>query len=179
MIATTIKPMVFFNRNIIKTNWKRINESPLKRAGLLVRRIARGSIRRGSAPKKGSPFAKARAQRRPSKRGRPPKSWRRGGTPPFKMIYSLANRLGTSAIVGMVGFGKGGPPVPGLQEHGGTAVRRVLKRVGQRRTKKGRIARNIMGLVRTSVRYPKRPFMQPALEKARSKLPPLWRRSLN
>jgi len=183
--------LTFFDRSVIRRNWRKINESPMKKAGLLVRRIARGSIRRGRLTKAG--------YKRPSKPGRPPKSWREGK--PFKMIYSIPGRLGASVLVGMVGFGQRGEPPPGLMEHGGKATRKVNIR------EKGRVGRNKLGrfisvrakrrkaeaykrLVKEgrireshpasvqAVRYPSRPFMQPALMKAKPRLPRLWRGSL-
>lgn len=160
--------IVFFDRNVIKRRWNRMNKGPLQRAGLLVRKIARGSIKRGKkGGKAGLP-------------GRPPKSRQPGGTPPFKLIFTLPQRRGffTEQVVGMVGFGGAGQPIPGLQEEGGFAQRRVFVPGGQRRTKKGRFGRKVKKPIRKIVRYPKRPFMKPALAKASPKLPALWRNSL-
>lgn len=169
---------VFFDRKIIKRNWKVINESPLKKAGLVVRKVARQSIRRGKTIKTVLPKNK----RKPSPAGRPPKSWKSGKTPPFKMIYSVPEKLGTSVVVGMIGFGKASGstmPVPGLMEHGGTARRRVFVKAGQRRTKKGRFGRIFRKPVVRSVRYPERAFMNPALKKVRTKLPHYWKGAFN
>ena len=164
MLLPAIRPrfkMVFFDRRIIsRTNWKKMNQGPLHKAGMLVRRIARGSIRRGRINRKGG--------RTPSKIGMAPKSWGRGKTPPFKMIFTLPSRLGTNQIVGMVGFTKGmSTPVPGRHEHGLPGSSRVFKN----KASKGKRVRKI-------VRYPKRPFMTPALIRAKSLLPQLWRGSL-
>lgn len=197
MIGATVKTRMFtFDRKVIKTNWKKINESPVKKAGLLVRRIARSSIRRGNhrglnkdikqgrdawgrfQSKQGvNPFERKIRERKHSKPGKPPRSWQRGSTPPFKMIYSVPDAMGTSTVVGMVGFGSSNP-VPGLHEHGGTATRRVYTKVRQHRTKRGRFGKNRYKPMRKVVSYPKRPFMQPALDKAKTKLPPLWDGSL-
>lgn len=178
-----IKPkfkLEYFDRSIIKKNWRKINESPIKKAGLQVRKIARGSIRRGNlkGKGKGNPFERAKSERKPSKAGKPPKSWGRGKSPPFKMIYSVPNRLGTSAVVGMIGFG-GSNPVPGLMEHGGTGRRRVFVTTNkQRRTKKGRFGKKLRKPMIKTVRYPERPFMFPALMKAKDRMPQLWKGSL-
>ena len=140
--ALRYKTVVNFDRRVIKTNWNKINESPLKKAGLEVRRIARGSVRRGNP---GTP----RHKRKPGKQR--PKSWVPGNDAPFKLIFSVPNRLATSVLVGFVGFG-GPNPAPGLHEHGGTAVRRVFADAGQRRTKKGRFGKKITKLKRKTVR---------------------------
>lgn len=152
MIAPKLHTLVTFDRSVIRSNWSRMNRRPLGRAGMLVRRIARGSIRRRKAGKY-------------SPAGSPPFSHWPGGTPPFKMIYSVPDRLGTSEVVGMVGFG-GSPPTPGLHEHGGTAVRGTFL-TGPRKGQK---------LV---ARYRPRPFMAPALKKGRDKMPQYWRGALS
>lgn len=157
--------MVFFDRSVIKTNWKKINQTPLTKAGLLVRRIARGSIRRG---KKGG---------KPGRPGQPPKSRQAGSTPPFKMIYSVPSWFNTSVIVGMIGFG-GSNPVPGLQEHGGTAMRWVSDKLDGGRDKRGRFTKHKRTRSRRNINYPERPFMVPALGKAVPRLPLLWSSSV-
>ena len=156
--------LVAFDRSVIRRNWNAINETPLKRAGLLVRGIARGSIRR--QPNK----------RRYSRPDRPPRSHQSGKTPPFKMIYSVPEQLGSSVIVGMVGFGGSGEPVPGLHEHGGSAKRSVM--VWKTRHKRDGRRGPVLEFVRKTVRYPKRPFMLPALEKGKAKMPQLWRNAV-
>lgn len=168
----------YFDRSIIKRNWQRMNETPGKKAGLLVRRIARQSIRRGGK------------KRKPSLPGRPPHSHKTGATPPFKMIFSLPSGL-AQTIVGMVGFGtKGGEPVPGTHEHG--LVRQVIIRDPTKRRKANKrqaaTARRMFleGVLKPPERtfqlqprkYPERPFMVPALQKAAPKLPALWANSL-
>lgn len=159
----------YFDRKIIKRNWSKINEKPLKRSGLLIRRIARGSIRRGGKRKKAS---------RP---GTPPRSHKQGKTPPFKMIFSVPERFETRVVVGMVGFTSGGrsrDKAPALAEHGGTAQRRVFVKAGRHRTKRGRLGRTRYKPKVKTVRYPARPFMVPALDKAKPRLPRLWEGSL-
>lgn len=178
----------YFDRSIIKTNWRRINDSPIKKGGLLVRKIARQSIRRGGKKKN------------PSRPGTPPRSHQKGSTPPFKMIYSVPDVFNTRVTVGMIGFGTSVDPVPGLHEHGGTATRTVfVKR--RRKDQKGK-QRNKSSKRRTpqqlkrireeyarrggqreqteekAIRYPQRAFMEPALSKARPRLPKLWDGSL-
>ena len=152
--------IAFFDRRVIKSNWKAINDGPLKRAGLLVRKIARQSI--GRRVKRAAP--------RPP--GMPPRSRTVGE--PFKLIYSIPQHFDTSVIVGMVGFNH--QAVPGLHEHGGTVRRRVFVPIPYR-NKAGAWRIKNKAVVRP-VRIPPRPFMYPALVKARTLLPPLWANSI-
>lgn len=177
------KPKYFvFDRGIIKRNWRQINEGPLKKAGLLIRKIARNSIRRrryGSA----------------SPAGTPPYSHAPGKSPPFKQIYSVPNYMGAEVVIGMVGYGSRGqvsPPVPGIQEHGLRARRWLDTQFGKRKKRnrnqpkltaaQGKAIRRKMIqkgiIVRRSVKYKPRPFMDPALRKAQPRLPAMWRGSV-
>ena len=158
----------YFDRSIIRTNWRAINEGPLKKAGLLVRRIARGSIRHV-----GGPSSKRRA--RPSRPGTPPRS--RKSSRPFKLIYSVPDKFGTSVVVGMMGFG-GKDPIPGLHELGGRVRRRVFANTNPFRHGNRINRRQKTKLVTRTVRYPVRAFMRPALQRALPKLPMLWRTSM-
>jgi len=171
--GSTSGGFAFFDRNVIRTRWPKFNKDPLQKAGNLVMRIARGSIRRRSL-KRG----------KPSRPGTPPYSRRPGTTPPFKMIFSIPFHLGTSVIVGMVGFNSGGfnasKPVPGLHEHGGSARRYVFTNTGQRRSRRtGRFLKNRITYKTKMVKYPERPFMMPALKRARAVLPSLWVSSIS
>lgn len=192
MFATKLNTLVTFDRSVIRRDWSRMNKRPLGRAGNLVRRIARGSIKRRK---------KATTYSRP---GQPPYSHKEGKTPPFKMIFNMPDRLGTSEVVGMVGFGRRGEPVPGLHEHGGTAVRTVFSQIAPRRKKTRRDARGrflsakrklteaqlakirerearqgMSDRKQKSVTYEPRPFMFPALKKGRSQYPQYWRGALS
>lgn len=171
-----VRPRVqlqYFDRNIIKTRWPKFNRDPLMHAGNLIMRIARGSIRR-----------RIKKRGKPSPQGTPPFSRQPGGTPPFKQIFSVPNFLTTTVIVGMVGyFQSKGPPVPGLHEQmsgqDGSAQRFIFRKGAQRRNKRtGRFGKRVTSYKRETVRYPKRPFMFPALRKARHRLPWLWANSL-
>lgn len=172
MFSTNFKFKIhYFDRNVIRTNWKAINKKPLQKAGTMVMRIARGSIKR-----------RVTKHGKPSRPGTPPYSRRPGTTPPFKQIFSVPYRLGTSVIVGMVGYGGPNPP-PGLmeqQEGDGTAMRRVFLPVQgpRRRFKSGRLSKRRVKAVMKRVKYPARPFMRPALFKARSVLPAMWLNSI-
>ncbi len=179
--AGAVRPTVrmkikFFDRSIIKRNWSKMNRVPLQRAGLLVRKIARQSIRKAKKKLTSGKSTK------PSQPGRPPKSKSAGH--PLKLIFAAPRKLGSSIIVGMVGFG-GSNPVPGLHESGGQAKRIVFVETTKfkfKHTKKtsGKFAAKTVSRKRVAkfVRYPKRPTMVPALGLARSKMPQLWKGSL-
>lgn len=175
-----IKPKVrihFFDRRIIQTNWKRFNKEPLMAAGAAVMRIARTSI-------------KERKKHVASPVGTPPRShfartskvnWRgkvSRSTPPFKQIYFKSFDIGTSVIVGMVGYTRQNPP-PGLHEHGGYARRKVFARIGQRRLRSGRYGKTMYSYKPAMVKYPQRPFMMPALMRAKARFPQLWAGSIS
>lgn len=166
------RSIVTFDRNIIKKNWQAINESPAKKAGLMVRKRAISSIRKTpKLTKKGKPT-------KPSKSGKPPRS--RAPGHPLRRIYSVPDRFGASVVVGALGFGKGSEPTPGVHELGLRAQRRVLVPADtQGRSRRGRFQRKKKVLKTVQVDFPERPFMAPALEKVQQKLPQLWKNSLS
>ncbi len=163
--------MSWFDRNVIKTRWPKFNKNPLQHAGNLVMRIARGSIKR-----------RLKLRGKPSAIGSPPYSRQPGGTPPFKMIFSLPYRLGTAQAVGMVGFGGnagGDKPPPGLMEHGGVARRKIFTNLGRKRRQNGHFGKNRVQYKERTVKYPERPFMWPAVQKAKQILPGFWLNSVS
>ena len=165
MIAPKAKiGMATFDRSIIRRNWSNTVSTPITRAGNLTKTIARRSIRRGG---------------KPSPPGQPPKSQEKGSTPPFKMIFSVPNSTGTSTVVGMVGFGKSTDPAPGLQEKGGSVVRRVPIRGDRLRDRRGKFLKVKTRFERRRVNLAPRPFMAPALEKAKPMIPQLFRGAYN
>jgi hypothetical protein len=137
---------------------------------LLVRKIARNSLRRVK-------------NRKPSPPGKPPHShaWRfeikdgkkRATTPPLKLIYSVPYGFaGVGAMIGPVGFGDPNP-VPAVHEFGLTVTRSVWP---DNRPRFG--SRRFAERVKKQIAYKKRPTMGPALERAAPKLPSMWRGSL-
>lgn len=164
-----IRTIVNFDRSFLTRRWK-FNRTPLARAGAWAMRVARKSIRRRKNRNKHSPV------------GTPPYSHREGALPPFKQIFFKPDSFQMRVFVGMVGYGGSGPPVPGLQEHGGGAQRKVWKAVGRRVLKRKfrtpRQGGTIFKRVQEGVRYPKRPFMMPALMQTLPKLPMFWKNSL-
>jgi len=93
------------------------------------------------------------------------------GKPPYSHEGSLRrlilfgyDRAAESVVVGPVGFKKSTPhPAPNVLEYGGETV--VLSRRGGKLTSR-------------KVKIAARPFMAPALERERPKLPLLWRNSI-
>lgn len=167
-----------FDKSIIKRNWSKINESPIKRAGLLARTIERGLIRKDTS----------RSQR-PSKPGRPPKSRATGH--PFRKIYSVPNYLETSAVVGHVGW-KPGLTAMEIQEFGKTVrIRRPQFPSRQRITDpvrrakirqlflSGKIKSKPTQIVTEMVKMPERPFALPTTQRVAKRMPALWKNSVN
>lgn len=186
MISLKIKkPKIhFFGRQVIRSNWKKLATHPLSRIGNIIKSNARSKI--------GRLTKKATTPPRPA--GSPPRM--RSPKKEFKLIFSIPQDL-SSVIVGMVGFG-GSTPIPGLQEHGGTVQRTVSVLGGSKhkhtRKTSGKYAkrlqtkkfRTVGGRVtatpirkRAMVKLPPRPFMAPAFERAKPKIPPIWKGSLN
>lgn len=92
------------------------------------------------------------------------------GAPPHSHEGSLRRLIlfgydkpNDSVVIGPVGFKKGDPPAPSVLEHGGDTV--VLRRRGGKLTSQ-------------KVKIAPRPYMAPAMEKERPKLPILWRNSI-
>ncbi len=77
-----------------------------------------------------------------------------------RLIFFGYDKANDSVVIGPVGFKKSAPPAPSVLEHGGDTV--VLRRRGGKLTSQ-------------KVRIAPRPYMAPALEKERPKLPQLWR----
>ena len=163
------KTVVVLDRSFLKRRWK-FNRSPLARAGAYTMRIARKMIRRRMNRNLHSPAGTA------------PYSHVPGSLPPFKQSFFVPDTFKMRVFVGMVGYGGAGAPVPGLQEHGGFATRKIYRAVGhrqlKRRFKNARQGGVITKKVSAGVRYPTRPFMNPALALTIPKLPQFWKNSL-
>jgi hypothetical protein len=178
-----IKPkMLFkFDKSILKTNWAKINESPIKRAGLLARRIERGLIRQTASGKK----------RRPSRPGKPPRSHHPSQI--FRRIYSVPNFLETNVIIGHVGL-YGGQTAMEIQEFGQSVVikerlpfqsrRPIANPVHRKKVREMFVSGRLVNRHRKSyqqrmIKMPKRPFAKPTLERTAKRLPALWANSVS
>lgn len=187
MFQPSIRVHSLFDRKIIRSNWKAINETPLKRAGLFVRRVAINSLKRvkhGRPSPPGTPPFSHAWRYVPGKNGKMQKN-----KAPLQLIYSVPELLGTRVIVGPVGFGNP-EPVPAVHEFGMTVMRSVIPGMVKqgsdpgRDKRTGRFTRGVRvkagsKRVRAAVTYPKRATMGPALVKSTPKLPPMWRGSLS
>lgn len=191
MFALRTKTLVMFDRSIFHKNWKKINETPAKRAGMYVRKTAIRSIRKDRSKSK-----------RPSKPGRPPKT--RAAGEPMRRIYSVPYGRRGGVIVGAVKLSSKsrGEPVPGLHEHGGdktvefidpkekklVMLRRPTTEAQRKSFRKLAVARDSRAephlrknrakleslRKKTRAHYEARPFMGPALERSLPKLPKMW-----
>lgn len=92
-----------------------------------------------------------------SKPGQPPTSWT--GLLKKFLFFSF-DQAKRSVVIGPVRLNKSRGEAPGLLEYGGSSARRDRK--GRRR----------------ATRYRARPYMGPAFEKERQKLPQLWKDSV-
>jgi len=188
-----------FDKSVLKTNWKRINPGPLKRAGLLTRKIMRRSIRRvKSDDQRVRDFSagKTKTLRRgkPSKIGTPPRSRDAKRGHPFKLIYSLP--YGPRAVVvGHVGWG--GVSVTPMEAHefGKTVSvrykvypkkkRRKMSAAQRREARKKYITGELKSkeregkVVTKSVKMPKRPFAKPALKEAQPYFAAMWKNAVS
>lgn len=163
--VTVKKNFVLFDRSIIRRNWSGMVSTPITRAGNFIRVVMRRKIRRVR-----------RESEKPAAPPHPPKSRQPGKTPPFKQIFSVPNKAGSSAIIGMVGYGDANP-VPGMHEHGGSTVIRMIDPSAPRRDSRGRWAK--LRWIRRRVAIPRRPFALPSLEEVAPRVPTMFRGSFN
>lgn len=190
MIGMKTNFMHTFDKSILQKNWKRVNRSPIQQAGIFVRRTMRDLIRPD----------RTKAQN-PAKPGRPPKARRHKGSYPFRMIFSEPDIHDTSVAIGHYGFRPGANQtvmsvhefgeskvitVPVKQRRGRSYVLSPAQKANARRKfLNGTIRHNRIGAqgnnprIQMRVRYPKREFANPALEKNLDKIPTLWRGSFN
>lgn len=174
---------------IISRNWSKINASPIKRSGLLCRKLMRQSIRKAHVSTK-----TGKVSIKPSKPGKPPKS-RAAGHPP-RLVFSVPVQNDTDAVVGVVGFRKGDPTVPEAHEFGRTITRKVPKWKGGRQRNKAKSEKQRKAaskhfgqlpkkrhdkprMTMMSIRVQERPFAAPALAKTSEKMTEFWKGSFN
>ena len=187
-VSLSAQMQVQFNQAVIKRNWSSINRTPIREAGLKVMRKMRGLIRKARKLKGGG------RSKKPSPPGRPPRArTSRGGSWPFKRIFSVPINHDSAAIIGHQGFGKKQTPME-IHEFGQTAEVKVIKVVRKRRRAKseaqrkaarrlfkaGRIKEKQASrvIVTEAINYPKRPFAEPSLMLTKNQFPALWRNSV-
>jgi len=147
----------YFERQRLQRRMRGVNRRALNRAGAIIRRRARQSIR----------FRKDPKATKVNRRGRKRKKVRSvAGDVPFshvkpgiKRIFFAYEPSRESVIVGAAKFPSKILRSPGILESGGV----TQFRSGRRMKRKRQAAR---------------PFMRPALANARADLPPLWRNVL-
>jgi hypothetical protein len=139
----------FFDRQAVMSGVSRAKRRNLSKAGAFIRRNAQWSMRRRKKPS-------------------PP------GEPPHvhvghlkRLILFGYDAVHGSVVVGPLRFKNG--EAPALNEFGGTAQRKIRvirfdRAAGRRRVK----------FKHVTARYPKRPFMGPALLKALPTIPRTW-----
>jgi len=179
-----------FNKNIIKSNWRRINEGPLKKAGLMVRNRAISKLRKVSRTTKSGKISKTF--------DRPGNKYPKSRDPQHRLrrIYSVPNWSQTTVYIGPVGFpshrNQFGKMVPEVLEYGGPTIiyeARATKGgnkkwvpAGKRSYQKarGRMKSNMFRQTwrKRTVRIKERPFMRDSLAQVQAKLPELWRGSI-
>ncbi|HPU07470.1 MAG TPA: hypothetical protein PLO20_13100 [Thermogutta sp.] len=162
MLQLTIKQAkdFFFDRQAVISAVDKASRKVLTRSGALVRGIARRSMKqvRPDAP--------------PAPPGSPPRS-RKGLLKRFMFyVFDPSSKtvvVGPALLPGM----RRDLTIPQLHEHGGetrAVIREIRWEKGRRRrveTRKGKL------------RFPRRPYMEPALAKVRPQLPQFWKDVLN
>lgn len=175
-VGLTMKGSIQFNEAIVKQNWKRFNKAPLAKAGMLVRRRMRQSIRhrknRGIVSKPGQPPYSHDPRKR------------------FKMIYSIVDQSRTYVVVGHRSFDTTRPKTPmAIHEFGLRAVVKVPAKRRRRKAwtkKQARAARRlyVAGRIKNEkkkrlrkkmVKFKKRPFAWPAYVAVRPRIQEQWR----
>lgn len=171
----------FFDRPKVIASLKKAKRKALSKAGAFVRRRARSSLRR---------------RKNPSAPGSPPSTHSKD--PSLKTILFAFQPQSESTIVGPVQLNQVNftvasvtSTVPGLHERGETAIIREYRYAPIDRAADGVQWRRVDGrrrygprdgykleTRRRTARYPKRPFMRPALEAEAPNFPELFKNSI-
>ena len=148
----------FVDRPRVMKAMLRARKQPLMKAGAFIRRTARQSMKK---------------RKRPSAPGTPPRAHTNGVN--LRTIFFAWDILRENVVVGPVlfrGADDGGGKTPKLHEFGGHKRKVVRDRYGPKRFGRRRAR------ARYIIRYPKRPYMNPALKKNAPKFPGLWENSV-
>lgn len=164
----------FFDRKGVEAAAGRAKVKALSRFGAVVRRVAQTSMRyRKSASPPGQPPSAHKSKRLAAmkKVGRA----KHNGALLRELLFFAYDPRTTSVVVGPVGFkSRGGPTVPELHEYGGERQAgkgevMLVKNPAGRDPRTGRFysrGTQPVRLTGKTLRYPPRPFMRPALDKA-------------
>lgn len=165
----------FFDEPKVQAALGKARTKALKKAGAFVRRAARSSMRRR---------AKASAP------GAPPSAHAGKGLQSLKTILFALEPSRSTVVVGPVGFNQknSGISVPRLHEYGGALQIQEFRyvagvsegpwrRINARTKPKPQPGKKIELRTRTA-NYPKRPFMQPALDREAPKFPDIFKNAL-
>jgi hypothetical protein len=146
---------LFFDRKRVQNAMDRRTRQVFGRFGAATRLDAKRSLRKRKSGK-------------PSAPGQPPRS--RTGVL-RKSIYYAADLGKRSVVIGPVRLSKG-DGAPELHEHGGTARRRFILK---RNPRTGKLEPRFRAKAKPrTVRYEPRPFMGPAAERTKDRLPEFW-----
>jgi hypothetical protein len=175
----------FFDRDRVQKAIKRMGKDPkaFEHYAGYMGKVAKNSIKHTKA-KVGS-----KAWRKPSRRGKPPRS--RDPQKRLKKIYHGFDPSQGGVIVGPVGIPNlrtGGTTVPSIHEKAKTVlVRRKTYAKKTRRASKAQAKAYVQalktgrrpypqatGTAHHIVKYPRRPFMWPAAQKTAKKFPRMW-----
>lgn len=144
-LKMTVKNL-FFDRASVQRAVGPANAKALSKAGAFVRRRARSSMRRRKGP---------------SAPGQPPSAHSRDAVASLKTILFAYDQRAMSVVIGPVLLNGSQGSVPALHEFGG--VQSIRRPARGRRPASVRMAR-----------YPKRPYMAPALAAEAPNFPSLW-----
>jgi hypothetical protein len=151
----------FFDRKRVQDAAEKGTVRALSKFGAFVRRAAQTSMRyRKKASPPGQPPSAHKDKRRAAlkKLGRA----KNNGALLRELLFFAYDPRTRSVVVGPLGFkSKGGVSVPALHEFGGTRTAYPSEKFVAGRGKKARVV-SVGG---KTLRYPKRPFMAPALDK--------------
>jgi hypothetical protein len=191
--VTTYCERVVFRRSAVERAVDRANRRYVAHAGGYVAKVGRRSIKRkGAARSEPKRFTASGTERAAWRRrqaeimtqpaspvGQPPYTHTQHAVSLRKVIKYGVDRQGPSAVAGPAAYAsRETREIWRLHEFGGTR-RLYVFRIGGRvfTHSKSRVGR-LSSTERITAHYPKRPTMQPALEKAEPKLPEFWRNAV-
>ena len=161
----------FFDRRAVTSAMDKATVKSLSKFGAFVRRAAQTSMRyRKGASQPGQPPSAHKSKQLAAlkKMGRA----KHNGALLRELLFFAYDPTTRSVVVGPLGFKAKGTPVPALHEFGGTRMAYSGETMAVKnpagRDDKGRFYSRGVQLVKIggkTLRYPKRPFMNPALER--------------